>query len=317
MKTPILLLLFNRPNLTKKLILNLKKIKPKKIYVNVDGPRYNNEIDAKLCKKVISIVKKNITWKTQLKLNINKRNLGCRYSVSKAISWFFSAEKKGIILEDDCMPKDIFFTFCTKMLRNYENSKKIKVISGSNFQKKKVEQEDYYFSKYAHCWGWATWKRSWDEFDNNMKFWKSFKQTSRWKNCHFNSLEEKYWRGKFDLSYNKKIDSWAYPWLASIWYNKGISIIPCYNLVDNIGFDSSATHTYGLESEYSFELPLNKRLNFFKIKNIKINKKADQFTFNNFFNGKYNFWPWRLIYYFKIFNQSPKVFMYKVIKKLK
>ena len=109
MKTPILLLLFNRPNLTKKLILNLKKIKPKKIYVNVDGPRYNNEIDAKLCKKVISIVKKNITWKTQLKLNINKRNLGCRYSVSKAISWFFSAEKKGIILEDDCMPKDIFY----------------------------------------------------------------------------------------------------------------------------------------------------------------------------------------------------------------
>ena len=111
MKTPILLLLFNRPDLTKKLILNLKQVKPVKIYINVDGPRKNNKNDLKLCKEVINKIKKEIDWKSKIYLNINKKNLGCRHSVSKAIDWFFYHEKYGIILEDDCIPKKFFLNF--------------------------------------------------------------------------------------------------------------------------------------------------------------------------------------------------------------
>ena len=203
------------------------------------------------------------------------------------------------------------------MLSDYKNINQIKVISGSNFQNRKITSQNYYFSKYAHCWGWATWRRSWKEFDKKMSFWKTFSKTKKWKKIHFSPLEEKYWRKKFDLSNSHKIDSWAYPWLASIWYNNGVSITPCYNLVENIGFDSNATHTYGLKSKYNYELPKKKKLNFFKTKIIKINSKADQFTFDNFFNGKYNFWPWRLIYFLKIFYNNPSVFFHKAIKNIK
>ena len=317
MNTPILLLLFNRPNLTKKLILNLKKVKPKKIYINIDGPRKNNEEDSRLCKEVTDLIKKNINWKSKINFKINKKNFGCRNSVSKAINWFFSYEKYGIILEDDCIPKKTFFEFCTRMLSVYEYTNQIKVISGSNFQNKKINSKNYYFSKYAHCWGWATWRRSWKEFDNKMRFWKAFSESKKWQQLHSSSFEEKYWRRKFNLSHLNKIDSWAYPWLASVWYNNGLSITPCYNLVENIGFDSNATHTYGLKSKYNYEIQKNKKLNFFKKNKIKINSKADQFTFNNFFNGKYNFWPWRLIYFLKILCNSPSVFFHKAIKNIK
>jgi len=315
MRLPVLLLTFNRPNETEMMIKKLSFMKPTKLYISQDGPRKNHQLDEDLCSEVKKVFK-TINWDCEVFYKINDNNLGCRETVSKAINWFFSNEEKGIILEDDCLPSNSFFLFCEKMLDKYENSTEVYVVSGSNFQNNnKIGNADYYFSKYAHCWGWATWKRAWLCYDNSMKFWEKLKKSKHWKNLHPSSLEKKYWERIFDDVKNNRIDSWAYVWLASIWNSKGVTITPNINLVINIGFNKDATNTL-YSSNTNF-----KKLTFQEFKNkisdpqeIKVNNFADNFVFQNHFNGKYNFWPWRAIYILKMLINDPKTFYLRVKK---
>ena len=134
-KTPILLLIFNRPDNLKKVIKVLEKIRPTKLYISADGPRLNNTKDNELCKKSRDLFSK-LNWKCKIRRNFFNKNLGCREAVSRGITWFFKKEKSGIILEDDCLPNLDFFNFCRTNLIRYNYHKKIGCITGNNFQKK-------------------------------------------------------------------------------------------------------------------------------------------------------------------------------------
>ena len=165
---PVLILAYNRPIYTKKLIAALKKIKPKNIYISCDGPK-NNQEDINNCNQTRDVFN-SINWNCNIKTNYFPNNLGCRKGISRGINWFFKYEKQGIILEDDCIPTNYFFYFCNKMLMKYKNNPKVHCIGGVNFLKTKNIKESYYFSKYNHCWGWATWKNSWELNDPDIKF---------------------------------------------------------------------------------------------------------------------------------------------------
>ena len=317
MKTPLLLLLFNRPKETSILFDKLKEIKPKRIYINQDGPRINNIEDKYLCEQVRKIVHEK-KWDYEIVEKINTRNLGCRKSVSEGINWFFDNENKGIILEDDCVPSSSFFMFSEKMLKKYENDDEIFLISGSNFQKNKIIGDgDYYFSKYAHCWGWSTWGRAWKKYDKDLKFWQNWKQSNNWKNFHKNRFERKYWTKIFNKVENNKIDSWAYVWLASVWYNKGLTITPNLNLIQNIGFNINATSTVSSNTEYNIAKEQDMNSSIKDPSKKMANILADDFVFKNHFNGMYNFWPWRLLYIIKILCNEPGTFWLKLKKKFK
>ena len=220
---PILVLGYNRPDHIRKLILSLRKVKPKKIYISLDGPKDNPDDINKN-----NIVKKEIqkiNWKCKIKKKYNKKNLGCRESVSRAISWFFKENRFGIILEDDCIPKKSFFIFFKKIDEKFFNNKKIFAISGSNFFNKTIK-DDFFFSKYNHCWGWATWRRAWKYYDNKLTFWSKWKYSKQWKYLHDNIIEKKFWEKIFNNVFKKKIDSWAYVWTCSVWKKNGLTIIP-------------------------------------------------------------------------------------------
>ena len=119
----------------------------------------------------------------------------------------------------------------------------------------------------------------------------------------------------FDNVYERKIDSWAYIWLASVWNAGGKSIIPNKNLIINIGFNEFATNTLKVskidQEKLKFsELEINTR----DPAEQNINYKADEYVFNNHFNGKYNFWPWRFIYIMRILVNEPLTFLLKIKK---
>ena len=118
-------------------------------------------------------------------------------------------------MEDDCIASKYFFYFCKAMLKKYKNEENIFCISGSNFQDRSIDNNSYYFSKYNHCWGWATWRSSWKFNDVKIKFWPKFKKTSKWEKFHKNEIEKRYWTKIFNDVYENKIDSWAYPWTLS------------------------------------------------------------------------------------------------------
>lgn len=241
--TPILFMIFNRPDTTQKVFNAIRQAKPKQLFVAADGPREGKEGEKEKCQKARKIIEQ-VDWDCEVKTLFRDKNLGCKIAVSSAINWFFENVEEGIILEDDCLPSQSFFWFCQELLKKYRNDTRIMIISGNNFQFGRIRGEgSYYFSKYFHCWGWATWRRTWKCFDVNMSDFEKFKTENQINNIFQTKQQKKYWMKIFQIVYERKIDSWAYPWAYSCFINNGLCIIPSVNLVSNIGFNKEALHT--------------------------------------------------------------------------
>ena len=245
MKTPVLLLTFNRLEPTKKVFESIRKIQPKSLYIASDGPRFNHPGEREKVDSVRNFLMRKIDWPCQVKTLFQRENLGCRMAVSTAIDWFFSQESEGIILEDDCLPDPSFFLYAGDLLDRYRQDKRVMVISGSHFHGNEYRPSDsYFFSRYNHCWGWATWARAWQYYDHDMTLWPILRD-SGWLLTigDGNRKFQRYWTRIFDMAYREQVNSWAYRWTFSCWSQSGLSILPAYNLVKNIGFSTSANHT--------------------------------------------------------------------------
>ena len=195
---PILITAWKRPNHIKKLIDSLRPHKPKTIYFACDGPKKNNKLEEKL----VELTKNQINfidWECEIFTRFSKNNEGCCKGMSNAIIWFFDNVDAGIILEDDCIPNEDFLSFCSELLNRYEFDNRVWSICGSNFQDGKWRGESsYYFSKYFQCWGWASWKRCWEEYDINLKTWENLRKSELFKYIFDNKNEMKYWQSIWD-----------------------------------------------------------------------------------------------------------------------
>lgn len=241
--TPVLFVIFNRPDNTQKVFNAIKQVKPRQLFVAADGPRENKEGEKEKCEQARKIIEQ-VDWDCKVYKNYSDVNLGCKVRPSSGIDWFFENVEEGIILEDDCLPSQSFFWFCQELLDYYRNDTKIMNISGKNFQfGRKRGGGTYYFSKYFDCWGWATWRRAWKYFDVNMTNFEKFKTENQIKNMFQIKQQQKYWMNIFQITCDGKIDAWDYQWLYTCLINHGLCIMPNVNLVSNIGFGPDSTHT--------------------------------------------------------------------------
>ncbi|MFN6089414.1 MAG: nucleotide-diphospho-sugar transferase [Cyclobacteriaceae bacterium] len=278
--TPILFIVFNRPNHTRKVLERIREIKPNFLFVAADGPRRSHVGDADKCNEVREIIKRGIDWPCEIKTQFRDENLGCGIGPAQAITWFFDNVEEGIILEDDCLPGISFFNFCSTLLNYYRNDEQIMHIGGSNFQnqKKKVDYS-YYFSAYSHNWGWATWKNRWRKYNYSIGNLDRAKLSGDLIKYGLNKVEIEFWVKVFEeVSKAKTFVTWDYQWLFAIWTNHCLSIVPSVNLVRNIGFDEEGTRTREAHSYLSIPVDC--------ISNVKhpptriINFKADHYTFD-------------------------------------
>ena len=284
LKTPILFIVFNRPETTAKVFERIRQVKPLRLYLAGDGPREGREGEKEKVNKVREILTK-LDWPCEVKTLLREKNLGCKKGVSTAISWFFEYEEQGISLEDDCLPRLDFFPFCENLLDRYARDERVSIITGNNFQNGKWRGDgSYYFSKYNHIWGWATWRRSWLNYDGDLKFWPEWSNSKTWFNHMPDKVERKYWQNNFELVRKDQIDTWDYPWTASIWYKNGLTATPNVNLVSNIGFGKEATHT-NFENDKNANLPTKEIGVITHPLEIKQDIEADRYNFDNFFEG--------------------------------
>ncbi|KOP39509.1 MULTISPECIES: hypothetical protein [unclassified Flavobacterium] len=281
-ETPILFLIFNRPDTTKVVFDEIKKQKPKYLFIAADGARSNVIQDAKKCKITRDLVLEGIDWDCEVKTLFRDENLGCGLAVSQAITWFFDNVEQGIILEDDCLPHPSFFNYCHELLEKYKENQNIFAINGSNLlQGKKVGDASYFFSDYVFVWGWASWRRAWQHYDFDFKHLENFKVNNLIKRIDDRTVFKKYWIPIFEKVLNKEIDTWDYQWSFSIWNNQGIVIAPNTNLISNMGFGVNATHTTG---QSPFEnLSTQDIGKIIHPKNIKVDKTADRYISDNCF----------------------------------
>lgn len=247
--TPVLFLIFNRPDTTAKVFEAIQKARPNKLYVSADGPRTPEEKD--ICEQTRKIIE-NIDWECKLYLNFSDHNKGCKAAMSEGISWFFQLEEEGIILEDDCLPSESFFSFCSTLLAHYRHDTRVTHIGGSNLQLgQKRGDASYYFSNLTHVWGWAGWRRVWAAYDVNLTSFPVFKEQDYISNCPSHLPFKDVWLHELERTYNGDINTWDYQYAYSNLINNGLSVIPNSNLVSNIGFGNNATHTFNQNHFYA------------------------------------------------------------------
>jgi GT2 family glycosyltransferase len=238
MKTPVVLIIYNRPEQTKLVFEAIKKNEPTTLYIFADGGK--NAEDSILCKEAQSVID-SVNWGVELKVNISDKNMGCVPRIISALNEVFERERTAIILEDDCLPHPTFFNYCTSLLDYYIRDENIMHISGCNIlQQVNSTGTSYFFSNYAlPSWGWATWARAWKKFNPNLDTWQKHK-----KEIYHHISQENFskWTDTFEYIRINKV-GWDIPWNIDIWANKGLNIMPYQNLVKNIGFDETATFT--------------------------------------------------------------------------
>ena len=242
--TPVVWVVFNRPDCTARSLAAIRAARPRRLYVVADGPRPDRPGEAALCAEVRALVEQGVDWPCEVVLDYAPANLGLARRVTSGLDAVFARETEAIILEDDCVPDPTFFPFCTELLARYRDEPRVGQISGSTFQGAgRADAASYYFSRYPHCWGWATWRRAWRHYDHAMPAWGKPGAAAWLAEKITDPAERRYWAHSFDATAAGRMDSWAYRWTLALWAQNSLSLTPGRNLVSNIGFDASATHT--------------------------------------------------------------------------
>lgn len=281
MDTAVAFIIFNRPDTTQKVFEAIRRARPPRLYLIADGPRTPAE---KQLTEATRAIAEQVDWPCTVAKFYSTANMGCRNRVITGLDAVFGIEDKAIIIEDDCLPDPSFFSFCETLLHRYQYRHDIMHIGGNNFQNgQQAGDGDYYFSRYAHIWGWATWQRAWRLYSHTL-------HEADFPESVFDHLspptykqEEKiYWKAIYEVAGNPNFNSWDYNWLFTIWQHKGLAIVPAKNLVLNIGFGENSTHTRHVPALY--RKAVCEKLETFKAPSAtQVANEADKYTFYSVF----------------------------------
>jgi hypothetical protein len=298
--TPILLIVFNRPLETEKVLAAIRAARPPRLYIASDAARAHKPGEAEQVEAVRRLVEQGIDWPCDVKTFYRRENAGCKIAVSGAIDWFFAHEEQGIVLEDDCLPHRSFFMYCQTMLERYADDARVMAVHGCNFQRGvKRGSGSYYFSRFIHVWGWASWRRAWALNDVALGFWPHWRESDGWnQHFHHDPIQKAHWQKVFNRMHANKVDTWDHAWVASIMHAKGLVVAPNTNLISNIGFGANATHTTSFDALHANQ-PLEPLGPVVHPPHVAVDEAADRYTFDHSFGGRNKRMPRRLLFLHK------------------
>jgi hypothetical protein len=294
MNTPLLLIAWRRPHTLRKVIDAIRPLLPARMYVACDGPNPERPGEADKVAATRRVIEQEIDWPCQIERLYSDVNQGCRVGVSRAISWFFDQVEEGIILEDDCVPHPDFFSYCSTLLDRYRDDTRVWCISGNNFQDGHWRGDgSYYFSRYNHCWGWASWRRCWMHYDGDLAQWPDLRSSDLLKSIFSDPVERRYWSKIWQaLLYKGQPNTWDYQWTFTCLANGALTALPNRNLVSNVGFGEDATHTTGraIDTSVGEGIDVSRHPSFVLSDSI-----ADRYTFDRNFGGRWYRFPRSLV----------------------
>ncbi len=250
-RAPVVLILFNRPEPTARVFGTIRRARPAKLFLIADGPRGDHPSDGPACAAARAVVEQ-VDWECQVVRDYSDHNLGCGKRIATGLDRVFEQVDEAIILEDDCLAEPSFFAYCDELLERYRDEPRVMAVSGDNFQSgRRRGAHSYYYSRYCHVWGWATWRRAWQHYDWEMRSWPQLRD-ERWLERFLPTRREvRYWTRIFERMYDQSWNTWDYRWTYACWRQQGLTILPNVNLVSNIGFGEDSTHTLHTDSAYA------------------------------------------------------------------
>lgn len=276
-KTPVALIFFARPDLLRITFAAIKESKPTKLFLIQDGAREDNQKDeSKIeeCREIVS----NIDWECEVFRNYSDSNLGCGGRVYSGLSWAFQYVDRLLILEDDCVPSPSLFPFTADLLERYKNDLRMGMISGmNNLGVYEDCPNDYFFTTSGSIWGWATWKRVWDNVEYHLDFLKDNYSTP----IVFETDLKLEGMGKIlldKLGTGSKLSSWSYQLGMAILLQHQMNIVPKYNMINNIGMaDDGANSVNSLK----FMPKGLRKLYYMKVYDYKFPLKHPKYVVND------------------------------------
>lgn len=248
--TPVAIFTFNRPQLTERLIGILAQIKPNRILVVSDGPRLHVPGDAGKCAAVRRLFD-HLKWECRVDRNFAESNMGSFRRNSSGLNWVFEQAEEAIILEDDCVPDLSFFPYCEELLDRYRNEPRVGLISGNNFLNQTAGQQpySYFFSGYATTWGWACWRKTWQQVNLDMPYWPEFRDSGELRRSVYSASETRYWQRIYDSILEQRMkNAWDYQLILACLRFNLLTVVPSVNLVSNVGFGLDGTHCTNVSS---------------------------------------------------------------------
>lgn len=240
---PVLILFFNRPDPLAQVFEQVKKARPSHLFLYQDGPRGEKDLEGiRACRDIVA----NIDWDCQVHRKYQETNFGCDPSEFISQKWAFSIVDKCVVLEDDDVPAVTFFTFCKEMLDKYEHDTRITLIAGFNNQEVTPGiPYDYFFASTFSIWGWASWRRVVDQWDEHYTFLDDAFNMHQLESL----IEERKFRSDFiymcrrHRQHGKAFYETIFH--ACMLLNSGLSIVPTRNMVNNLGPIGQSTHFGG------------------------------------------------------------------------
>ncbi|MEI8138438.1 MAG: glycosyltransferase family 2 protein [bacterium] len=279
MKTAIAFFVYRRPDYTRRVWEEICKAKPPVLLIVADGPR--DEQDRVKCDATRAIVDL-VDWPCDVRRNYSLVNMGCRDRMASGLDWVFEEVEEAIILEDDCLPDQSFFTFCDVMLDRYRLDTRVMHIGGNNVgDKKNLNSSGYYFSMLVDVWGWATWRRAWHYYDLKVSAWPQAREAGLLESVCGSRGERAFWGEAFDRQYRGASKTWDSSWVFTIWVQHGVAIVPGVNLVSNIGVGADSTHRQ--DDKWYMNMPTESLVRIEHLEIMMINTAADRWTYGQMY----------------------------------
>jgi len=244
MQTPVLFLVFNRPELAAQVFARIREARPPKLLVVCDGARANRPDDTEKVAAVRALIDRGVDWPCEVLREYSDQNLGCRQRIASGITWAFEQVEEAIILEDDCLPDPSFFTYAEAMLTRYRHDERVLHVAGNNLTAPlHGHSSSYWFSHHPWIWGWATWRRAWKHYDADMRTWDARRPAL--EASFASGWERAFWITAYDDARQDlaKVGTWDFQWAYTCRSLGGLSIFPRTNLIENLGFGGDSTHT--------------------------------------------------------------------------
>lgn len=244
----VLMLFFNRPGTFSQVFDAVRKARPSQLFLYQDGARdAGDQAGIEACRRIAA--DENIDWQCDVHRNYQTRNYGCDPSGFKSQQWAFSMADKVMVLEDDVVPSPTFFPFCKEMLDRYEKDPRITMVAGFNTDEITPDVPyDYFFTSVFSIWGWASWKRVFDQWDSSYSLMHD----------DFNRrqlaalVKERKYRQDFMKMYTDHAASGKAYFESIFWtsmlVNHGLAIMPAKNMINNVGATADSTHFSALKT---------------------------------------------------------------------
>ena len=304
---PVLLIFFNRPEPTRKVFAAIREAQPRHLILASDGPRHDRPGEAEIVHRLRQELEKAVDWPCTLTLDYADKNWGCKRRPPSAITGALQRYAEVIILEDDCVPHPSFFVFCTELLDRYRESPEIRMISGQSFVGiQPPDGVDYFFTRYPHIWGWATWRESWNRYRLDLRHLEEEYRSGEWHRIfedHPRMARVWYRRWKW-CQQEERNSTWDYQWAHACLKSGGLSVAPVRNLVENIGFGPDATHTR-IAAEFDAEVQQGVAFPLRHPERVERDRERDRAIADRYFD--YSEWAYQ-------FRRIPRLLLPKPVK---